>query len=87
MHHCACCHGRKLTQMKQSAPLQLSSLHPMQKATGVLGWMQGVRTHVFLEFSRCKRGVLMCTDVAARGLDFPEVTTIIQYDAPGEAAE
>ena len=69
--------------MMQSAPLQLSSLHPMQKATGVLG----VRTHVFLEFSRCKRGVLMCTDVAARGLDFPEVTTIIQYDAPGEAAE
>ena len=31
--------------------------------------------------------MLLCTDVAARGLDFPEVTTIIQYDAPGEAAE
>lgn len=29
----------------------------------------------------------MCTDVAARGLDFPEVTTIIQYDPPGEASE
>jgi hypothetical protein len=25
--------------------------------------------------------------VAARGLDFPEVTTIIQYDPPGEASE
>ena len=50
-------------------------------------YVQGVRTNTFLEFSRCKRGVLMCTDVAARGLDFPEVTTIIQYDAPGEAAE
>ena len=51
------------------------------------GRVQGVRTNTFLEFSRCKWGVLMCTDVAARGLDFPEVTTIIQYDAPGEASE
>lgn len=49
--------------------------------------MQGVRTHTFLEFSRCKAGVLICTDVAARGLDFPEVTSIIQYDPPGEASE
>ncbi|EIE24630.1 DEAD-domain-containing protein [Coccomyxa subellipsoidea C-169] len=48
---------------------------------------QGVRTHTFLEFSRCKSGVLICTDVAARGLDFPEVTSIIQYDPPGEASE
>ncbi|CAL5219539.1 g1390 [Coccomyxa viridis] len=58
---------------------------PLYKLHGNLP--QGVRTNTFLEFSRCKRGVLMCTDVAARGLDFPEVTTIIQYDAPGEAAE
>ncbi len=49
--------------------------------------VQGVRTHTFLEFSRCKAGVLICTDVAARGLDFPEVTSIIQYDPPGEASE
>lgn len=32
-------------------------------------------------------GVLLCTDVAARGLDFPAVTTIIQYDPPGEPTE
>lgn len=32
-------------------------------------------------------GVLLCTDVAARGLDFPSVSSIIQYDPPGEAAE
>jgi ATP-dependent RNA helicase DDX31/DBP7 len=49
--------------------------------------VQGERTRTFLDFCRCKQGVLMCTDVAARGLDFPEVTTIIQYDPPGEAAE
>jgi ATP-dependent RNA helicase DDX31/DBP7 len=31
--------------------------------------------------------VLLCTDVAARGLDFPAVSTIIQYDPAGEPAE
>ena len=41
----------------------------------------------FLAFSRCAEGVLCCTDVAARGLDFPAVTSIVQYDPPGEASE
>ena len=48
---------------------------------------QGTRTQTFLGFSRCAAGVLLCTDVAARGLDFPAVTHIIQYDPPGEASE
>ena len=29
-----------------------------------------------------KKAVLFCTDVAARGLDFPSISTIIQFDAP-----
>lgn len=31
--------------------------------------------------------MLLCTDVAARGLDFPAVSTIIQYDPSGDPAE
>ena len=49
--------------------------------------LQTIRTQTFLDFSRCTRGVLFCTDVAARGLDFPAVTCIVQYDPPGEATE
>ena len=29
-----------------------------------------------------KKAVLLCTDVAARGLDFPNISTIVQFDAP-----
>ncbi|XP_077624603.1 ATP-dependent DNA helicase DDX31 [Crocuta crocuta] len=48
---------------------------------------QEERTAVFQEFSRSKTGVLLCTDVAARGLDLPQVTWIVQYSAPSSPAE
>uniref|UniRef100_A0A673VGM9 ATP-dependent RNA helicase n=2 Tax=Suricata suricatta TaxID=37032 RepID=A0A673VGM9_SURSU len=48
---------------------------------------QEERTAVFQEFSRSKTGVLLCTDVAARGLDLPQVTWIVQYNAPSSPAE
>ncbi|XP_067868441.1 ATP-dependent DNA helicase DDX31 isoform X2 [Heterodontus francisci] len=48
---------------------------------------QEARKQVFLEFSQSKIGVLLCTDVAARGLDLPEVTWIVQYNAPTSPAE
>lgn len=37
--------------------------------------------------AQAKTGVLLCTDVAARGLDFPDVSTIVQFDVPGAPAE
>jgi hypothetical protein len=37
--------------------------------------------------AQASTGVLLCTDVAARGLDFPKVTAILQYDPAGEPAE
>jgi len=42
------------------------------------------RVSVYKAFSQCERGVLFCTDVAARGVDIPGVTWIVQYDTPGE---
>ncbi|XP_031499797.1 DEAD-box ATP-dependent RNA helicase 17 isoform X2 [Nymphaea colorata] len=41
----------------------------------------------FQGFNAERSAVLLCTDVAARGLDFPKVKHIVQYDSPGDAIE
>ncbi|KFA72461.1 hypothetical protein S40288_08357 [Stachybotrys chartarum IBT 40288] len=43
---------------------------------------QQKRTNTFFEFSNAREGILICTDVAARGLDIPAVDYIVQYDPP-----
>nr|CCC90728.1 unnamed protein product [Trypanosoma congolense IL3000] len=43
------------------------------------------REEVFLTFCRCKNAVLFCTDVAARGLDFPLIHWSVQFDCPDSA--
>lgn len=45
------------------------------------------RTTSFHAFKTEKSALLLSTDVSARGLDFPKVRCIIQYDSPGEATE
>ena len=45
------------------------------------------RRSTFQTFKKEKSALLLSTDVAARGLDFPKVRCIIQYDSPGEASE
>ncbi len=40
---------------------------------------QSARQSVFHQFSTAETGVLICTDVAARGLDIPKVDWIVQY--------
>lgn len=48
---------------------------------------QQKRTATFFEFSNAPAGVLLCTDVAARGLDIPAVDWIIQFDPPDDSRD
>lgn len=56
--------------------LPVLDLHGKQK--------QQKRTNTFFEFCNAKTGILICTDVAARGLDIPAVDWIIQFDPPDD---
>ena len=43
------------------------------------------RMAIYEDFCRKKAAVLFCTDIAARGLDFPSVNWVIQLDCPEDA--
>lgn len=59
--------------------LPVLSIHGKQKQTK--------RTTTFFQFCNASSGILLCTDVAARGLDIPAVDWIVQYDPPDDPKE
>jgi ATP-dependent RNA helicase DDX18/HAS1 len=56
--------------------IPVMDLHGKQK--------QQKRSTTFLEFKNAEKGVLLCTDVASRGLDLPAVDWVIQFDPPDD---
>ncbi|XP_068232962.1 uncharacterized protein pit [Palaemon carinicauda] len=48
---------------------------------------QTKRTTNFYQFCNAESGILLCTDVAARGWDIPAVDWIVQYDPPDDPKE
>lgn len=48
---------------------------------------QQKRTTTFFQFCKQDKGILLCTDVAARGLDIPMVDWIVQFDPPDDPKE
>lgn len=59
--------------------LPVNSIHGKQKQTK--------RTTTFFQFCNAESGILLCTDVAARGLDIPAVDWIVQFDPPDDPKE
>jgi len=59
--------------------LPVMAIHGKQK--------QVKRTTTFFAFCNAPSGILVCTDVAARGLDIPAVDWIVQYDPPDDPKE
>ena len=46
---------------------------------------QNQRQNALARFDRGQTNVLVATDVAARGIDVPEITHVVQFDAPEDA--
>ena len=58
---------------------------PVLSITGE--YKQQKRSTTFMEFCALDKGILLCTDVAQRGLDIPDVDWVIQYDPPHDPEE
>ncbi|MGM5484676.1 MAG: DEAD/DEAH box helicase [Nanobdellota archaeon] len=77
------CNSRKMTDLVAKG----LNKHKID-AIGIHGGLsQAKRDQVMEKFNSNKALVLVCTDVAARGLDIPEVSHIYNYDIPNESKQ
>ena len=72
--------GEKLFKKAEEKPLNEERSVRLLKLHGNM--KQQERLSVFQQFRSSSSGVLLCTDVAARGLDLPQVDWIVQYTPP-----
>jgi ATP-dependent RNA helicase DDX18/HAS1 len=75
----SCNEVRFFSTVLKSIKLDIFDLHGKQK--------QYKRTSTFFSFCNSQRSILFCTDIAARGLDFPAVDWIIQFSPPTDPKE
>ncbi|PSC74559.1 DEAD-box ATP-dependent RNA helicase 18 isoform A [Micractinium conductrix] len=73
---CACVDfvAAVLPRLSQCKGMTINALHGRMK--------QAARAATLAAFTEVPAGVLLCTDVAARGLDIPDVQWIVQFDPP-----
>ncbi|XP_052024707.1 ATP-dependent RNA helicase DDX55 [Apodemus sylvaticus] len=64
----------------------LEALLKKVKILCIHGKMKYKRNKIFMEFRQLQSGILVCTDVMARGIDIPEVNWVLQYDPPSNAS-
>ncbi|BFZ10185.1 hypothetical protein BsWGS_13224 [Bradybaena similaris] len=75
----SCMAVRFYSELLNYIDLNVMCIHGKQKQTK--------RTQTFFQFCNADSGILLCTDVAARGLDIPQVDWIVQYDPPDDPKE
>lgn len=63
----------------------LPSLLPQATVLAIHGQMKKKRKKIFAKFKSLESGVLLCTDVMARGVDIPEVAWVLQLHPPSNA--
>ena len=74
---CACVEWFYIVLKEVFQDVNISSLH---------GKMGKKRLKVLDKFRSLESGLLLCTDVMARGIDIPEVDWVIQFDPPTKPA-
>ncbi|MFW5977328.1 MAG: DEAD/DEAH box helicase [Candidatus Nanoarchaeia archaeon] len=77
------CNSRRITESVAKG-LQKNGLDAQEIHGGL---SQARRNAILKQFHKNKLLALVCTDVAARGLDIPDVTHIYNYDIPRDAKQ
>ncbi|XP_077278134.1 putative ATP-dependent RNA helicase DDX55 homolog [Temnothorax americanus] len=64
----------------------IEALLPSINVLALHGKMKSKRYKVFDKFRHAGNGILICTDVMARGIDISEIDWVLQYDPPSMAS-